>query len=131
MALDRIIRNGVALADRLTQSLQPEVTYEAWTGSDGYGGYTYAAPVQIPALIEKSNELVGDADGNEIRAENVISILRPIDPNGAEGREEPIDPRDRVTLPDGATGPIASSETFVDTVSGNGYYHIIYLGSNR
>ena len=123
-----IVRQGVALADSLTSTLQDEVTYEAWTGSDGFGEYSFAAPVQIPALIEKSDKTVIDMQGREIRAEHVISLLRPIAANGATGRREPIDNRDKFTLPDGSTGIIAGVDTLVDPDTGAGYYHIVSLG---
>lgn len=123
-----IVRNGVALADSLTATLQDAVTYEAWIGSDGFDEPSYAAGVQISALIEKSDKTVIDTQGREIRTESVISLLRPIAPNGATGRQEPIDNRDKFTLPDGTTGIIAGVETFVDADTGAGYYHIVSLG---
>lgn len=125
---DALIRQGLALADSLTSSLQDEVTYEAWVGSDAFDEPSYAAPKQIPALIEKQNRMVIDQEGREIRAEHAISLLRPIEAHGAAGRNEPIDNRDRFTLPDGSTGIIAAVETFIDPSTGAGYYHIVSLG---
>lgn len=123
-----LVRNGVALADSLTATLQANVTYEAWTGRDGFGEPIYAAATLVPALVERTSKMVIDSAGRQIRAEHVISFLRPIAANGAAGRDEPIDARDRITLPDGSTGIIAAVDTLVDPDTGAGYYHTVSMG---
>lgn len=126
---DKLIRDGLALADRMTASLQPQVTHQAWIGNDGFGDSQYAPPQSYPALVERKDRLMRNKEGQEIRSEHVVSFLRPVAPQGAEGRDEPIDPRDIITLPDGSTGPIAAVETFVDPATGAGYFHIVALGA--
>ena len=124
-----LTRKGLEIADSLTESLQVIVTYRPWIGFDGYGSQLYGDAQQIEAIAEKSNALLKDSEGNEIRAENTITIPRPITANGATGREEPIDPRDSFVLPDGSGGIVASVDTVVDPSSGYGYYKVVYLGS--
>ena len=128
MGFSKLVRDGVALADSLTSSLQDEVVYEPWIGLDGFGGSEYGPPQNIPAIIEKSDSLQRDSEGRDIRVDTRINILKPILANGADERDEPIDPRDRFTLPDGTTGPVASVETLIDPATGFGYYQIVSLG---
>ena len=123
-----IIRSGVALADSLTTTLQPTVLHAAWTGNDGTGGYTYASAVKRPALVERKQKMVRKASGEEVLSTHAVYFLRPIKNNGATGRQEPIDPRDRITLPDGTTSNILTVSSFIDKDSGAGYFHEVYLG---
>jgi hypothetical protein len=123
-----IIRNAVAIADSATDTLQPKVRHAAWIGNDGEGGYQYASAVQRPALVERKQKLVRKADGEQVLSTHVVTFLRPIKKNGAAGRQEPIDPRDRITLPDGTTSNILSVNAFVDKDTGAGYLHEVYLG---
>lgn len=124
-----IIRKGLQIADGLTSSLQTAVVYRAWIGSDGYGNNIYDTQETIYAVVEKSNALVRDSAGNEVIAGNVITIPRPIQPNGAAGRKEPIDPRDSFFLQDGGGGPIVSVDTVIDPSTDYGYYQLVYIGS--
>lgn len=128
MGLAAIITNGIATADNITADLQPNVLHEAWTGQDEFSNATYAAGVNRAAIIEKKTKIVTDNFGKEIRAETLISIIRPVPANGAADRQEPIDPRDRFTLPDGSTGPIVAIEGLIDRTTGAPFYSQVWLG---
>ena len=128
MAFDDLIRTGVALADSLTGSLQATVTHEAWIGSDEFGKASFATGVGRPAIVERRNRERQMSDGRTILTTAKITFLRPIPANGATGRKEPIDSRDRLTLPDGSTDPVADVEALVDPDTGRGYYAVVYLG---
>lgn len=106
MALDAIVRSVVATANRVTASLQATVTHEAWTGKDVYNKPSYAAGVARQALVEWEPELQRKADSEQIRCRARLTFLQPITPQGTAGRREPIDPRDRITLANGYSGPI-------------------------
>lgn len=123
-----LVRSGVALADSLTTTLQPSVTHEAWTGNDGEGGYTYATGVSRAALVERKQKMVRSSTGEEVMSTHVVTFLRPIAAQGTSGRQEPIDPRDRITLPDGTRSSILSINAFIDKDTGRGYLHEVYLG---
>lgn len=123
-----IVRNGVALANSLTGTLQVPVSYEPWIDQDAFGNALYGPVQTVMAIVERESRLVVDASGQEIKAEHTINLLRPVAPNGAESRDEPIDGRDRFTLPDGSTGRIATVETLVDPAINSGYYHIVHVG---
>lgn len=129
MGLDDIVRSGVALADSITLSLQPLVSLEAWTGQDAYGQQTYAAAVSIRALVEqKVSQIRSRLTGEMVMTTAKVSFLRPVAPNGAAGRAEPVDTRDRITLPDGFTGPIVAVNSFTDPTTSRGYLTEVYLG---
>lgn len=129
MSFANLVKNGVALANSLTSALQVGVTYRAWTGITAMGDYTYADPITVQALVEFKQQLVVDFSGNEVVSMHTINILQPISGNGAEGRTEPLDPRDLFTLPDGSTAKMATSETLVNPQTNAGYYHIVKLGA--
>lgn len=121
-----IVRNGVALADSLTQTLQARVTHEPYKSNDGEGGYTYGAKKTYPALVEKKAKITRNAAGEEIVSTHVVTILRPIKP--PPGRTEPIDQRDRFTLPDKSKPKILHVDSFTDADTNAGYFHQVYLG---
>lgn len=129
MAFDTLIRNGIALADSLTAvSLQPTIQHAAWAGQDRFGAATYATTANIDALVEYKNRLHQTADGRIVQTQAKITILRPLTPNGATGRKEPIDPRDKITLPDGSIGPIVDVEGFIDPTINRPYMLEIWIG---
>lgn len=105
MGIAVIIRSAVAAAKAATGSVQLPVRHRAWIGQDALGDETYAAPHIYSALVQKEPTLSG-AGGGQVKLLAIVTFLEPIPPNGYPGRDEPIDPRDEITLDDGRTGPI-------------------------
>lgn len=128
MSLASIIASGVALAHSITDSLQASVTLEQWTSTNGFSKDSYAAGVVYKALVEKKNVLREASADQELVAEHVITFLAPITSNGATGRQNPIDARDRITLPDGTSGLILDIQTVLNPETGKGYYQQVTLG---
>lgn len=129
MSLATILRSGVALTDSITDSLQVAVTHEAWSGLSSYGAPTFATGVSRDAIVDYGPRLIRDASGQEVPVRATVMILRPIAANGASGRREPIDPRDRFTLPDGTTGPILEvRQGVVDPSTSRPYCYEVALG---
>jgi hypothetical protein len=118
MGLDALVRSGVALAKQLTADLQVSVSHEAVSSRDLRGKPTYAAAVSRPAIVEKKQRLVRDTTGREVMCSHVISFLQPVS----------LSVEDRLTLPDGTTGPILSIEGLVDAGTNARFYVIVYLG---
>lgn len=85
------------------------VLHEAWTGQDEYGAPTYDEAVTLQAMVQEGTNQVRTRAGEVITTRACISFLEPVAANGAGGRREPIDPRDRFTLPSGYTGPIVDN----------------------
>jgi hypothetical protein len=105
------IRSAVELGNTLSAEVQVDVIHEAWIGGDGYGKPVYAAPVIRKALVQEgTNQHRRMPSGDVITARAAVTFLDPVPPNGTPGRREPIDPRDRITLPSGLTGPIVEAQ---------------------
>lgn len=130
MSLDSILRSGIALANSITADLQVTVTHEAFTGVDGYAKPTYASSNDYQALVEKRMRRFRNDDGDEVVSQYKVTFLTPVEANGTSGRSEPIDTRDRITLPDGATGSILHiSGSLIDPVTLLPIYNVVYLGN--
>jgi len=128
MALDDIIRNGVALANSLTKSLQVGIRYEPWIGQDEYGTPRFGAKQDILVIIEYKNKQFSTRSGKEALIRANIYFLQPLTANGASDRAEPLDTRDRIIMPDGTTGPILSADGVADSNTSLPYYHVVQLG---
>ncbi len=129
MSLDTVIRNAVATAKSVTSDAQVDITHEAWTGQATSGAKpTYAAGVTLPAFVDEKKDSFRTALGEVIAVTAIIHILQPVAANGAANREEPIDPRDQITLPSGTVGaPIMGAGGFVDPSTGRPYYYTVLL----
>lgn len=123
------IRLGAKLADQFTRDGQSEVTHEAWIGQDKFGKETYAAPVTLRGAIDSRQRLIVTTGGKTITIMSTITFTQAIAPNGAAGRREPIDPRDRITLPNGFSGPIIDTGAPIDPKTGMGYIQQVMLGA--
>jgi len=121
-----IVRNAVGIANSVTGSLQAIVMHEPWIGSDKYGKPIYDNPVPRPALVDRRTASIG---GQQIVQNTSVTFIYPIQPQGAADRQEPVDPRDRITLPDGWTGPIVNVNGLVDPLTGMPYLYQVSLGN--
>ena len=128
MGLNDIIRSGVAVIDNVTATLQDTVTHEAWIGHDSYGADVFASPINRQALVEMTRRITRDKDGQVIMENAQVIFIRPIPANGTVDRKEPIDPRDRITLPNGYLGPIVNIAGLVDPSSRYPYLYQVSLG---
>jgi hypothetical protein len=130
VSLADIVRKGIAIANDITEKgdIQKPVTYEAWTGQSGTGAPTYATGASIPAIVEYEVNNIYDRAGQVIPVQAKVTFLRPIAANGATDREEPLDPRDRITLPNGSTGPIVKVGGLIDGGTGNPYMLTVWIG---
>ena len=133
MSLADIIRTGIELANDLTEKgeLQEPVTLDAWTDQSVTASPIYnngGAGLRIPALVEYGVDQVLDEARQVIPVQAKVTFLRPIAANGAKGRQEPLDPRDRITLPNGSTGPIVKVRGFVDGGTSAPYMLEVWIG---
>lgn len=133
MGFGSLIRGGVALADSLTgkasnDGLQGTFTHEAWIGQSGAGLPTYAAGVIRNGVIDTTPRVHYTGTGILVVITATITVLEKIPDNGATGRVEPVDPRDRITLSDGTTAPIISDGGPDDPSTGRPYLNTIMIG---
>lgn len=131
MGLSDLVRNAVALANRLTADLQVEVAHRAWIGDDDTGKPTYATAVSRKAIVRDSARRIMRDGGEEIVAATHIMFLEPIPlrtPTVAQ-RTGALDERDKLTLPDGRTAPIVDTDGgLIDPLTGRTYFHQAWLG---
>lgn len=125
----KFIRRGVKLVDKFTLDGQAQITHEAWIAQDKFGKATYALPVTLRCVIDSRQRIIITTGGQTITVMSTLTFTSPIAPNGAFGRREPIDPRDKITLPNGFTGPIIDTSAPIDPKTGAGYIQQIMLGT--
>ena len=136
MDFSALIRDvALPIIDDVTGSLHDSISIEQWTGTNIYSKPTYAEAIFVFAIVEDQMHLrrIGRSkedivDGQELQLKSVITIPRPFPANGADDRKEPIDPRDKITLPNGYTGPIVNVEGIIDPATGYPYMFVIGLG---
>ena len=131
MGLADVVRSGVAIANSVTKTLQATVTHKQWIGpSDGYGTETYLDAVERTALVEFKQKMIKTGSGQLVMSRATVTFLEPIPPIGAgvDGRQEPIDSRDIITLPDGTTGPILDISGFVDSGTNAPFFGAVSIG---
>ena len=136
MGLETTIRKGVAIADKLTKSLQVAVTHKRWTGTDSEGGEDVLDfGVSLKAIVEFKTKFLRRTGGQQYNTAEesiqraTITIIGPITDFVANGRTNPIDVRDQFILPDGSSGPILNIEGVVDPLTGSPYSYEISLGT--
>ncbi len=128
MSLLDTVRAGIATAATLTRPLQGNVTHTPWTGQDWDGAQTYGTPVLRKALVDLTHKLRKTDEGKLVMTVAVVTFLDVIPDNGASGRTEPIDVRDKIVLPDGTTGPLVRGGGFMDAVTGRPLLNEIMIG---
>lgn len=130
MSLRDVLVNGIATAHTILNGggMEASVTHTPWTGQDGYGADTFGAPVPRRAIVDMTRKPRVTRAGKLLMTIAEITFLEPITDNGASGRDEPIDTRDKIVLPDGSTGPIVSVGGPVDPVTGRPYLNTVLLG---
>lgn len=66
----------------LKRTLTQTIVYWGSPVNDGYGGYTFASPVEIKGRWDSKIRKVKDSQGEEIVSEATISLLQDVDING-------------------------------------------------
>lgn len=131
MDLAKMIADGIATANRMTQSLQPTVEIRRWTGVKSGSGEAFPPDVvRVRALVEKRQQLIARPGGTEARSRNYLAILEQIPPVSppVTDRDEPIDERDIIVLPDGDTGPILAVTGLVNPTTERPFLAEVWLG---
>lgn len=123
MAFPReILVAGINIADSLTAGVQCDVTYEAYLSADGNGDEDYDTPQTVPCVVDQTKRQKVTSSG---RLETVVATL-----TFPRGLSFTISPKDRITLPDGTTGPLIldSPDSVVDPVTGRGFIQTVMIG---
>lgn len=135
MSLATTLKKGVALANKLTKSLQVTVIHKRWTGIDSDGEDIVDSGVNLSALVEFKTKFLRRTGGQQYNTageeiqQAVITIIGPVTDFVAEGRTNPIDVRDQFILPDGSSGPVLHVEGVVDPSTDSPYTYKVSLGA--
>jgi len=123
MSLLDVLRSGVAIADGVTKPLQATIAYERFTGQDAYGSETWAPAVPMKALCDWKQRQV---DGSSVGRISItfLDIKEMVAVTGGLG----VGIHDRITIPDGMTGPINDLSGFIDAGTGHPLATEVFLG---
>lgn len=128
MSLLDVLRKGVKIADKVTKPIQTSVTFErAVFQNDGYGDKSYPTSVQLPAIVDWKQKQVRTSSGilSVSRASvmflDVVALAKATSGQG-------ISDHDRITLPDGTTGPILDMAGFIDAGTGQPLATEVFIG---
>lgn len=121
MGLASVVRKGVAVANRVTQDLQPEVKHEVFVSQTGFGVPTFKSAITRRAIVEPRQRLIRMPDGSERWTQHQVTFLGNV----------AIDARDRLTLPGGKTGPILEIKGFADAERGGSFVTQVWLGDRE
>lgn len=117
MSLLQAIRSAVAVADQVTKPLQATVSYRRRTGQDAFGKPTYATAVDLRAIVDWKATQRRTSTGILTVSRAVITFLDVSALSAATGGAG-IDDNDKITLPDGTTGPVLDLGGFIDPGTG-------------
>jgi len=128
MSLLDVLRTGVAIANKVTKPVQAKVKFErAVVSSDGYGTISYPTAVYLDAIVDWKQKQVRTASGvlSVSRASvTFVDIAQLKTATNSTG----IDDNDKITLPDGTTGPILDMAGFIDAGTGIPLATEVFIG---
>jgi hypothetical protein len=107
-----------------------DITIQYWiedTTLEGDG--SYSDPVPFQAIVEKKQQMVKTRDGQDVKSTTYLGFIEAMPARGTgNGRQEPLDTRDIITLSDGSTGPILDTDGLMDRATSAPYLLEVYLG---
>lgn len=124
MGIREDVQTLIAAADDLSKGLQDAISIEQWEGQNGFGEDTFSAPITevgglpLMAVVDMTQKARYVEDGKLVNTLATITLLMPVPENGSLAeprRTEPLDPRDKITLPNGRTAPIQVIQPYLAT----------------
>lgn len=135
MSLATAIRDAVGLAAQEVDEVLEEVQWFPWVEDDANdnGRPVYAdAPILLRGAVEREPGVINLSSGEVIEYSHHIAFMGPVAAQGATGRKEPIDPRDKFVLADGTTSPTARVKpALFDSTTLAGFAFEVWLGVKR
>lgn len=133
MGFDALIRDAVKTAHKITSGaggLQVQVLFEPWISSDENGEPQYDNAQKLQAIVELQTMVPRPAlaTGKHVTPRARLTLLSLPKANGSDGRIEPIDSRDRFTLPDGTVAQVLSIAGVVDPLTDAPYSVELWVG---
>lgn len=131
MGFDALLRGAIGTIDTVTKSLQTTVTIFPWLRDGGRGPERSPFGITVRAIVERKDEEKFTAVGVVLVIKATVLILEIVPPTEAEGRQNPIDPRDLVVLSDGSSAPIIGNPGLLDPTSDQQYFAELTIGGIR
>lgn len=131
MSIPSELRDGIAIIKGEFIDLMDHVTIRRWLAQDKYGKGIFTAPETFEAIIDLRQQDRPGASGQITRTSALVTILEEIAPINSAGRQNPIDPRDIIVLPDNTTAPIVETQGLWDGETNRPFYTDIWLGARR
>jgi hypothetical protein len=127
MSLLDVLRVGVKLIDSTTKPLQSVVRFERHVSVSGAGVETYASAVQLKAIVDWKQKLVRTMSGEMVPCVATV-IFVDVSALAKATANNGVSPEDRITLPDGRTGPILNVAGFMDPGTARPVASEVYIG---
>jgi hypothetical protein len=132
MALNDTIAKVVGIANKVTKDLQGAISHYPWIAQNAFGSVQSQSPFGQPiirnGIIQQQGRWRQIANGNMVFTYAHIVFLEPFAHIEAPNRKNPIDPRDRLVLPDGTTGPIVDIDGLFNPGTKSPYFCEVWLG---
>jgi hypothetical protein len=132
MGYESLFEAGVALASSQFETMKLNITHRAWIGENGDGEDSFADPVTLRGIVDLTKRVQVTPGGRTVMTFAHITFLDPIAdtaPNAGRVREQPIDPRDLLVLPDGGTAPVVAAGGPADSNTSKGFITEVTLGT--
>ena len=102
--LSSVIRKSIEIADRVSKSLQAPVQHAAFKKYNRSGEPEHERPIARTAALVKKQQMKRATDGSERVSQAKLTFVGPVK----------VDPRDKITLPDGTSPVIIAVESPID-----------------
>jgi hypothetical protein len=89
-----------------------------YDGTDAYNKPTYSSAVTYSCVLEQKTRLVRTPGGQEVMSKHLLTFVQPVE----------VGPKDRITLPDGSTGPILDVNGVMDSETERPFCTEVLLG---
>lgn len=127
------IRDGIATIHQEVGSVELTVSFSAWigqkSGADGEDDFATAVPLTAMTILTRKKIW---KDGRLVDTQAYLLFLTPIPDTAANSgftRDNPVDPKDIFTLPDGTTGPTILGKGLMDPSTQRPYMLEVYIGA--
>lgn len=135
MGYDTLVRGLVkTIISPQFESMKMDVVLVAWIGETSSGTKQYAAPRQLRALVDfegRGTQRYTRSGTIIVPMANLLFLDLPLaetTPNAGQQRNQPIDMRDIITLPNGDTAPVVDMSGFGDPATNAPYAPGVTIG---
>lgn len=127
MSLLDVLRAGVKTINQITKPLQATVTVERFIQDPAGYDPMYGPPISMKAIVDWKQKQVRTQQGVLSVSRAMVMFLDINEMVAATGGEG-LDDNDKITLPDGTTGPILDMAGFIDAGTGHPIATEVYIG---